>query len=39
MEALASIDHFDFDNTALAPAHCIDGMYAYRAIIDKPRHY
>jgi hypothetical protein len=39
VEPLSCIDYFDFDDTALAPAHCVDGMHADRAIIDKPRRY
>jgi hypothetical protein len=39
MERLARIDHFDFDDTAFAAAHRVDGMHADRALIDKPRHH
>jgi hypothetical protein len=39
MECLACIDHFDFDDTAFAAAHRVDGMHADRAVIDKPRHH
>jgi hypothetical protein len=38
VESLARIDHFDFDDTALAPAHAVNGMNADRTVIDKPRH-
>ena len=36
MEAFATIDFFNLDDTALAPAHRIDGMHAKPAITDKP---
>ena len=39
MEALASIDLFNFDDTAFAPAHGIDGMHAKPAIANEPRNY
>jgi hypothetical protein len=39
MEPLACLDLFDFDDTAFAPAHGVDGMHADRAIIDKPRYH
>ena len=39
MEALASIDLFNLDDTAFAPAHSIDGMHAKPAIANKPRNY
>jgi hypothetical protein len=39
MESLARIDHFDFDDTALASSHGIYGVHAERAITDEPRHY
>jgi hypothetical protein len=32
MEPLAGIDHFDFNDTALAAAHRVDGMHAEYAI-------
>jgi hypothetical protein len=34
MKCLACIDHFDFDDTAFAAAHRVDGMHADRAVID-----
>ena len=39
MEALASIDLFNLDDTAFAPAHGIDGMHAKPAIANEPRNY
>jgi hypothetical protein len=38
MKPLARIDLFDLDDTAFAPAHCIDGVYAEGAITNEPRH-
>jgi|HubBroStandDraft_3_1064219.scaffolds.fasta_scaffold145470_1 hypothetical protein len=39
IEALASIDFFNLDDTAFAPAYRIDGMYAKPAIGNEPRHH
>ena len=39
MKSLARIDHFDFDDAALAASHGIYGMHAERAIADEPRHH
>jgi hypothetical protein len=36
IEVFATIDFFNLDDTALAPAHRIDGMHAKPAITDKP---
>jgi hypothetical protein len=38
MEPLACLDHFDFDDTTLAPSHSVDGMHPKPAIANQPRH-
>jgi len=39
MEAFATIDFFNLDDTAFAPAHRIDGMHAESAVANEPRHH
>jgi hypothetical protein len=36
MEALASIDLFNLDDTAFAPAYRVDRMHPKPSIADKP---
>jgi hypothetical protein len=37
MEPFACVDNFDFDDTAFAPAHRVDGMHADCTIANEPR--
>jgi hypothetical protein len=39
IEAFATIDFFNLDDTAFVPAYRIDGMHAKPAIGNEPRHY
>ena len=39
MEALASIDLFNLDDTTFAPTHGINGIHAKPAITNEPRNY
>ena len=39
MEAFATIDFFNLDDTAFAPAHRIDGMHAESPVANEPRHH
>src|SRR5450631_3077512 len=39
MEPFTCIEHFDFDDTAFAPTHSVDGMHAEPALTNQPRHY
>jgi hypothetical protein len=38
VEAVACIDVFDLDDTAFAPAYCVDRMHTKAAITNEPRH-
>jgi hypothetical protein len=39
MDALASIDVFDLDDTAFPLAYCVDRMHAKAPITNEPRHH